>query len=201
MRRAPTVSALRGLVAALAAGLLAACSSSYETFRPPPLDFSERAPLRLAVQAVTVQSAYRPQDAAPYVDNLMPLKPEDAIRQMLQARLVATGGQGTMQAVILDASVKEEKLEPRSGLRGFFTTEPAARLEGRFQVQVDRLTPTGTVLKSVSTAVTRTASIPENVGYAERQQIGYDLVRDLVHDLDQGLTANVRANFGDILVP
>lgn len=195
------MSARRGLLAAIAGGLLVACTSSYETFRPPPLDFSDEAPLRLAVQTVAVQSAYRPRDAAPYVDNQMPLKPEDAIRQMLQARLVAAGGQGTMQAVILDASVKEEELETQTGLRGFFTREPAARLEGRFQVQVDRLSPTGEVLKSVSTAVTRTASIRENVGYAERQQIGYELVRDLVDDLDAGLTANVRANFADILVP
>ncbi|MGH6920827.1 MAG: hypothetical protein ACREJ0_24355 [Geminicoccaceae bacterium] len=195
------MNALRGVIAAVATGLLVACSSSYETFRPPPLDFSDRAPLRLAVERVTVQSAYRPRDTAPYVDNQMPIKPEDAIRQMLEARLVAAGGAGSIQSVILDASVKEEELETQSGLRGFFTTEPAARLEGRFQVQVDRLSATGAVLKSVSTAVTRTASIPENVGYAERQRIGYELVRDLVEDLDQGLTANVRANFADILVP
>jgi hypothetical protein len=195
------VSAARGLIAAVASGLLVACTSSYETFRPPPLDFSGQAPLRLAVQTVTVQSAYRPRDTAPYVDNLMPLKPEDAIRQMLEARLVAAGGTGTMQAVILDASVKEQELETDTGLRGYFTTEPAARLEGRFQVQVDQLSAIGEVLKSVSTAVTRTASIPENVGYAERQKIGYELVRALVDDLDGGLTANVRANFADDLVP
>jgi hypothetical protein len=201
MRRDLRLSAIRGLIAALAGGLLVACTSSYETFRPPPLDFSAQPPLRLAVQAVSAQSAYRPRDTAPYVDNLLPLKPEDAIRQMLEARLVAAGGPGTMQAVILDASVKEEALETRSGLRGFFTTEPATRMEGRFQVQVDRLSPTGEVLKSVSTAVTRTTSIPENVGYVERQKIGYELVRNLVNDLDQGLTTNVRANFADILVP
>ena len=195
------MNAMRAAIAAVATGLVVACSSSYETFRPPPLDFSDRAPLRLAVERVTIQSAYRPRDTPPYVDNLMPIKPEDAIRQMLEARLVAAGGSGTIQTVILDASVKEEELETQGGLRGYFTTEPAARLEGRFQVQVDRLSPTGEVLKSVSTAVTRTASIPEDVGYADRQRIGYELVRDLVQDLDEGLTTNVRANFADILAP
>lgn len=195
------MNAMRAAIAALATGLVVACASGYETFRPPPLDFSERPPLRLAVDRVDVQSAYRPRDTAPYVDNLMPIKPEDAIRQMLEARLVATGGPGSIQAVILDASVTEEELERQEGLRGFFTTEPAARLEGRFQVQVDRLSPAGEVMKSVSTAVTRTASIPEDVGYAERQRIGYELVRDLVQDLDEGLTTNVRANFADILAP
>ena len=195
------MNAMRAAIAAVATGLVVACSSAYETFRPPPLDFSDRAPLRLAVLQVTIQSAYRPRDTPPYVDNLMPLKPEDAIRQLLEARLAATGGPGTIQAVILDASVKEEELKTQGGLRGYFTTEPAARLEGRFQVQVDRLSATGEVLKSVSTAVTRTASIPEDVGYADRQRIGYELVRNLVQDLDEGLTTNVRANFADILAP
>jgi hypothetical protein len=195
------VNTLRGVIAAVATGLLVACSGSYETFRPPPLDFSDRTPLRLAVSAIAVESAYRARDTAPYVDNLMPLKPEDAIRQMLEARLIAAGGTGSIQAVILDASVKEEELETKSGLPGLFTTEAAARLEGRFQGQIDRLSATGEVLKSVSTAVTRTSAIPEGVGYAERQKIGYDLVRNLVNDLDEGLTTNVRANFADILVP
>jgi hypothetical protein len=195
------VNAMRAAIAALATGLLVACTSGYETFRPPPLDFSGRAPLRLTVERISVQSAYQPRDTAPYVDNVMPIKPEDAIRQMLEARLVAAGGPGSIQAVILDASVKEEELETETGLRGYFTTEPAARLEGRFQVQVDRLSATGEVMKSVSTTVTRTASIPEDVGYAKRQRIGYGLVRALLEDLDAGLTTNVRANFADILAP
>lgn len=195
------MNAIRGGIAAVVVGLLAACSSSYETFRPPPLDYSAQPPLRLAVGAVIVESAYRPQTSPPYIDSMMPLKPEDAVRQMLNARLVSLGGPGTIQAVILDASVKEEMLETKSGISGLFTTEAASRLEGRMQVQVDRLSTTGEVLKSVSTAVSRTSSIPEEVGYAERQKIGYELVRDLVHDLDAGLTANVRANFADILSP
>jgi hypothetical protein len=181
--------------------LLAACSSSYETFRPPPLDFSNQAPLRLEVGAVTIQSAYRPQTTAPYVDTLLPLRPEEAIRQMLETRLVAIGGPGTMQAVILDASVKEEKLQTETGFGAYFKTQAVARLEGRLQVQVDRLDPSGTVMRSVSTAVSRPSSIPENVGSAERQRIGYQLVRDLVDDLDSGLTTNMQANFRDIIAP
>lgn len=182
-------------------GLLMACSSSYETFRPPPLDFSDEAPLRLEVGRVTVESAYRPQTEAPYVDTLLPLKPEDAVRRMIEARLVAIGGPGTMQAVILDASVKEQALETESGFSAWFKTQAVARLEGRLQVQADRLDPSGAVVRSVSTAVSRSSSIPENAGYAERQRIGYQLVRDLIDDLDAGLTTNMEANFRDILAP
>jgi hypothetical protein len=180
-------------------GLLVACAGGYETFQPPPLDFSKNPPLRLAVDRVTVQSAYRPQDDPPFIDNQMPLKPEDAIRLLLDHRLVAVGGPGAVQAVILDASVKEQPLETQSGVRGFFTTESAVRLEGRFQVRVDRLNPAGEVVSSVSTAVVRTRSIPEGAAFVERQKIGYELVRELLDDLDVALAANIRANFGEIL--
>jgi hypothetical protein len=192
------VNAMRAAAVVLT-GLLVACAGGYETFQPPPLDFSKNPPLRLAVDRVTVQSAYRPQDDPPFIDNQMPLKPEDAIRLLLDHRLVAVGGPGAVQAVILDASVKEQPLETQSGVRGFFTTESAVRLEGRFQVRVDRLNPAGEVVSSVSTAVVRTRSIPEGAAFVERQKIGYELVRELLDDLDVALAANIRANFGEIL--
>jgi hypothetical protein len=47
----------RTLVLLLAIGL-AGCAGDYETFQPPPLDFGDRPPLRFAVGAVDVRSAY-----------------------------------------------------------------------------------------------------------------------------------------------
>ena len=185
----------------VAAALLGACASEYETFQPPPLDFSDRQPLRLAVDRVAVDSAYRPAGAPPYVDHALPLTPEAATRALLEWRLQAAGGTDRLQAVILDAAVEEEALEPASGVRGYLTTETAARLHGRIKVRVDRLDPAGTVVSSVSTAVARSRAIPEGVGYAERQRIGYELVRDLVDDLDTGLTANIRESFGALIHP
>jgi hypothetical protein len=194
------VTAVRVLLV-VAAALLGACASEYETFEPPPLDFSNRQPLRLAVDRVAVDSVYRPAGAPPYVDHALPLTPEAATRALLEQRLQAAGGTDRLQAVILDAAVEEEALEPASGVRGYLTTETAARLQGRIKVRVDRLDPAGTVVGSVSTAVARSRGIPEGVGYAERQRIGYELVRDLVDDLDAGLTANIRESFGGLIRP
>lgn len=185
------------LIVALA--LLGACTSDYETFEPPPLDFSDRQPLSLLVDRVAIDSVYRPAGAPPYVDHALPLTPEAATRALLERRLQAAGGTDRLQAVILDASVQEEALETTSGVRGYLTTETAARLHGRLKVRVDRLDPTGTVVGSVSTAVARSRGIPEGIGYAERQVIAYELVRDLVDDLDAGLMANLRESFADLV--
>ena len=182
-------------------GLLSGCASEYQSFEPPPLDFGDRPPLELAVERVTVDSVHRPAGAPPDVDDGLPLSPETAARALLEQRLRAVGGTDRLQAVILDASVEEEALETTSGVRGWLTTESAARLEGRLKVRVDRVDPAGSVVRSISTAVTRTRAIPEGVGYAERQRIAYELVRDLAQDLDAGLSANVRESFAELVRP
>ena len=66
-------------------------------------------------------------------------------------------------------------------------------------MRIDRLNPAGAVTRSITTAVERTRAIPEGVGYAQRERIGYELVLALVDDLDAGLTANVRRGFSDLL--
>lgn len=182
-------------------GLLGACTRQYESFQPPPLSFADRAPLRLEVASVTVESAYVAPGEPPYVDHLLPLAPEVAARALLEQRLQAVGGPDRLQAVILDASVQEEALETTGGVQGYLTTETAARLEGRLRVRVDQLDATGLATRSVTTGVLRTRAIPEDTAYAERQRLAYGLVRDLVDDLDAGLMANMRDSFADILQP
>jgi len=189
----------------LAIGLLVlglgGCADKYETFQPPPLDFGDRPPLRFTVAAIDIRTAYQPKGAPPNVEHTFALTPEAAIRQLLEHRLQAAGGPGRLQAVIVDASVTEQKLETRTGIQGYLTTEPAARFEGRFKVRVDHLDAAGNVLGSVSTGATRTKALPEDIGYVERQKLGYELVRDLIADLDAGLTANLHETFADLLEP
>lgn len=179
--------------------LLAACAREYQSFRPPPLDFGDRPPLALAVDRVTVQSAHRPQGAPPFVEHTLALTPEAATRQLLEHRLEAVGGTGSVQAVILDASVEEESLAKQEGVRGYLTTEPTARLRGRIKVRIDRLDENGDMLRAVTTEVSRTRTLLENTPYAQRQQLGYELVRDLVNDLDAALISSIRENLESAL--
>ena len=188
------------LVLGLVLGL-GGCAEKYQTFQPPPLDFGNQPPLRFAVGAIDIQSAYQPKGAPPYVDHTFALTPEAATRQLLEHRLQAAGGPGRLQAVIVDASVTEQKLETKTGIEGYLTTEPAARFAGRLMVRIDHVDDAGTVKGSISTTATRTRALPEDIGYAERQRLGYELVRDLVNDLDAGLTANLRETFADLLRP
>lgn len=179
--------------------LVAACAREYETFKPPPLDFSSRAPIRFEVERVDVRSAFVPKGAPPFIGHTLALTPEGALRQLLEQRLEAVGGAGSMQAVIIDATITEEPVVTTPGLRGYLTEEASARLDGLLKVRVDRLDEAGRVVSSASTEVTRSSLIPEVATYVQRQQIGHELVRDLVNDLDAGMATNLRETFGSII--
>jgi hypothetical protein len=190
---------MRRLQLVLLVVLLEGCAT-YDSFEPPPLDYSDRAPLRFAVESVTVQSAYRPSGAPPHVEHTLVLAPEEALRRLLEQRLLAAGGAGRLQAVIVDASVEDQTLETETGVRGWLTTKPAARLTSRVKVRVDRLDDTGMVTRSVTTSATRSRSVPEGASFVERQRIAYELVRELVDDLDAALAAGLRESFGELIV-
>ena len=180
---------------------LTGCGQTYQSFEPPPLDFGASPPLMLRVEEVRVRSVAEVPGAASEPEAPVPVSLEAATRQLIDHRLRASGGAGAVQATILEADVSEEPLTTRTGLRGYVVEEPVARLVGRLKVRIDRLDENGEVVSSLSTAVSRTAAIPEDATYVRRQEIGYDLVRDLVRDLDAGLVANIRQSLPTMIAP
>jgi hypothetical protein len=123
------------------------------------------------------------------------------MRAYLEQKLQAVGGPGRLQAVIVDASVKETALEIQRGVRGLLTAESSARLDGRMRVRVERFDAAGNAVASVGTAASLSRFLPEDVAYGNRQRIGYELVRELVGELATGLASNLRESFSDILRP
>ncbi|MDX1540234.1 MAG: hypothetical protein R3349_02410 [Geminicoccaceae bacterium] len=191
------VKALSLLMLAL---ITVGCAQTYQTFDPPPLDFTSRPPLLLRVDQVRIQSTAGATTAAG-PEAAVPVAPEQAVREMLEYRLRAAGGVGLVQATILEASVAERPLEPEGGLRGYVVEEPVAELLGRLKVRLERLDERGEPVGSLSTAVTRTAAIPESATFVRRQEIAYELVRDLVNDLDVGLISNLQQSFPTLIAP
>ena len=184
----------------LLALLVSACAQEYQTFEAPPLDFSDRRPLLLRVDQVRVQST-GPASMPVEPGAAVPIPPEEAARQMLEYRLRAAGGAGAIQATILEADVTERPLEPKGGFRGYVVNEAVAELQGRLKVRLDRLDEQGAPVGSLSTAVMRTAAIPEDATFVRRQEIAYELVRNLVNDLDVGLISNLQQSFATLIAP
>lgn len=179
--------------------LLAGCGTPLTSFTPPPLDYSGRLPLRLAVSDVRIDRQQRPAGIATAAEYQLPISLAEATEALLRQRLQPAGGKAKLVAVIEQATVSEQALPTTGGVRGYFTKEADQRLTGTLKVRVDRLDYSGNVESSVSTTATRTASLEEGTSYGERQRKGHELVLALVDDIDKGLEQQIRGEFGDLV--
>ena len=188
-RRRQFALALLGLALA-AVGAGSGCAAP--TFEPQPLLYSDRAPIPLAVDRVEVVD--ESGSARTPFEQGLDIPPALAAKSLLQSRLNPVGGDGRVRAVITEAAVERRELPMRTGLVGLFTIEPEAVLTGRLGVRIDVVAPEGLSVASITSATSLRRTVPENATDIERREIAYELVRDLVDQLDAGLESNIRQN-------
>lgn len=201
--RLPRLSTLlRPLALMLVAVTLAACATEGPPKRgTPELRFTNLAPLMVAAQGPRIQTVYVSPLRNPNVEHLMPVSPERAIRQWVQDRLHATGaGVDTLVVEIRDASVVETRLSTKKGVVGFFTDDQEAKYDAKANVVLQMRGPDGRVKAEAFTSAWRTRSINEKASLADREQIWFDLVEELMRDVDQQLETGLRQYFSDYLL-
>jgi hypothetical protein len=180
---------------------LAACApaSTRPTFQE--IRFTDRPKLRLDVSAVDVERVFRPTLREPQVEHLFPVPPEVAAESWARDRLEPTnpGSPRRARVRILDANVRETALKKTEGLRGAFTTDQAERYDATVEMSVEILGERGFPERTVSAKAQRSQTVKEGLTQNEREQIWYELTRQLMTDLDQQLEREMRANFGLIL--
>ena len=102
------------------------------------LTYSQLGPIRLSVDEVEIINAYQSALQDPYVEHRFPTPPGAAARRWAEDRLIASGGQGARAVfTILDASVVESRLEPTTGVKGFFTKDQSERYDATLAVRLD----------------------------------------------------------------
>jgi hypothetical protein len=182
------------------ASLLAACEAA-----PPPrpvfpeIRFTDEPPLNLDVSRIDIEERFRPSFQEPNVEHLFPVPPAQAAVAWARDRLHATGGPNSprrARVTIQDASVRETELPRTKGLTGAFTTQQAERYDGNVEVSVEILNERGFPERTASARVTRSQTVAENATPNDRERVWYDMTRAMMHDLDQQLEREMRANFG-----
>jgi hypothetical protein len=174
---------------------LAACTPSATRPSFPDLRFTAAPPLRIDASGIEVRDEFRPSFHEPEVDHLFPVPPERAVENWIHDRLQATGTTRRIVVHILDASVRETELPKKEGLEATLTTQQAEQYDGRIALRVELLDEKGFAMRTVSAEVNRTRSVPEGITPNERDQVWYDMTKQMLADLDGRLESDIRANF------
>lgn len=202
MRLPRLSSLLRPLALLLVAVTVTACATDGPPRRGiPELRFTNLPPLQLAAQGPQINSLYVSPLRNPNVEHLMPVSPERAIRQWVQDRLHTTGtGLDSVVVEIRDASVVETRLQTKSGLTGFFTDDQEAKYDAKANVVVRLVGPDGKTKAEAFASAWRTRSLNEKASLADREQVWFELVEQLMRDMDQQLDSGIRQYFADAML-
>lgn len=161
------------------------------------LTYTHLEPISLNAAEVLVVQDYASPMSAPYVEHRFPVRPADAAQQWARDRLRADGGAGTATFTVHEASAREVEVERTEGWRGMFVTEPGERYEAELRVTlaVER----GNESARISVTGQRSATLQENATVAQREQAWYDLVRNLMDDINERMERSLRNNSADFL--
>lgn len=171
-------------VAAAAPLLLLGCMQPAPPQSFPPLSFAYLTKLKFDVANIEVENAWTPAPVTngEHVENEAPEQPVEALRRMVQDRLIPGGTSGQAVVTIDDASL----------------TRVADRFEASFAVRMDIHNADGTRSGYAEAKVARTRTISDYSSAAVRQAL-YDLVKETMNDMNVEFEYQVRHSLKDWL--
>ena len=174
---------------------LSACETPPPMKTYPPISFKNEAPIRLNVDEITVVQDYTPPGVAPNVDQLFPVSPVETALRWGKERLVAAGtGTGNRaEYIVHDASVTETALKRETGLTALMTKEQAERYDARIAVELRILNSLDQVVGKADAEAVRTRSLAEDATINDRDQLWYDMTKDLMTELDRQLDKTIKS--------
>lgn len=182
--------------------LTAACAGDPPAAPSSSISFEARPAFRIPVAFVAVDSYFTPSGRAPYVEHLHKTSPESVARSWAQARLVATGGNGTASLAILDGTVISEQLDKKGGLTGLFGDQLDTRLKARLKARLTIEKPDEQGNPASWTAdvdATAERTILESASLNERDAAYAALMQSLAQKFDAALTAEVERSMRPVL--
>lgn len=180
---------LGGLLAILA---LNGCRSTPPAPKYPDLTYGHYGVIGLDVASIEFVSTFIPPQKPPHVEHLSPASPILAMERWTNDRLRAMGREGVARVVVTNASIIETPLQVTGGVRGWFTTEQAARYDATIEVEI-QIRDAGGVQRAFTRAkAERSKSVPENASIVDRERVLFDLVEATTTDINTELDRGIR---------
>jgi hypothetical protein len=174
---------------------LAACETPPSQNNFAEITFGHLPEIKLNVGEIVYESRYKAPEALPNVDHVFPVPPARAAERWAHDRLRAVGSDNKAVFILKDASVTEEHLATKGGIKGAFTTEQTERYKARMDVEIQIVDNFGNALSNITANVERTTTTPEDLSLREREKVWFRLTEDVMRDLDMQLDPAIKRVF------
>lgn len=192
-----TVRLCAALLAVLAVG---ACETAPPQQRLPELSFANQAPYRLNVGRIEVVSEYQSPQQPPHVEHMMPLSPEAAVKRWVQQRLAPMGTSGAVRVVIRNGRVVEVPLQTDRSLTGLFKKEQSEQYDADLQLVIQLLDERNLPTVEIVARSGRSRTVTEGTTLNDRDRIWFDMVAEMMHDLNRQLDSLIPQYLGPHLM-
>lgn len=173
---------------------IGACSAAPPpTTTVPDLTFENVKPISLDVSSIDITQSYQPSMAPPYVEHLFKTNPTEAVRALINKRVIAAGGDSLLKVVIEDASVMNEKFQIKQGFWHMFSNEPAERFKARvaLRFELSRASAPDIVVAYSDIAADRSKSLFADSSPADRETAFFLMIEELMLDISRSLPATL----------
>lgn len=170
---------------------LAGCGSTPDAPHYPELTYGHYGMIGLDVASVEFVPLYVEPKRPPHVEQLAPVSPLAAMERWTSDRLRAVGREGYARVVVSNASIIETPLQTTGGVRGWFTTDQAARYNAVIEVEI-QIRDSNNVQRAFTRArAERARSVPENASIADRERVLFELVEATTTEINTELDRSI----------
>jgi hypothetical protein len=187
----------RNLIAvALCSALLASCGPPPMTPNYPDIRFNQTQPFTLNARQIEIRTLYIPTDT----DRAYPVPPVQALQNWGRDRLRANGSGTPARFTIGKATALIRDLPIQDGFKANFTDQVSQQYDVAVDATIEILDDHGLAARTVHVTANRSRTALQSATPVQREQIRYEMVRDLMADFDRQAETQLRNNFGTYLL-
>lgn len=188
------------LLVAVAALLLASCSTPDQPQVFPDVTFEHLQPLQVDAARVDINMRYTPPRQPPNVEHLSPLTFESAINTWVSRRFATdVSSANHMVLTVKESSISEEPLPLDTGLSGALKKEQEFEYTSVLDLQLQLISPNGTALADFTSRVWQKRTVTEGLSQYERRMIWLQMVEAAVNEADRQLQPRLRENLSEYI--
>ncbi len=184
----------KGFVVLAMGLLLAACSNKPPpSSNFPPVSFTDLKPYSFNVARVEIVPQFTSSSNPPHIEFSMPISPENAFKRWVEDRIKPVGTKGILRVIIKDASATDSPIPRDPNASQLFNTEQTSRIDMSLNVSLQILDDRQFVTAEVTGQAGRNRTLPEDIKLNQRDKILYDMVVDLVRNLDSQVDPQIES--------